>query len=67
MENKQIICDLLTKTLQATRNHQDLEKIVYNNETEIATLYWQGGGSRDVNVAADSGTAMIRDIMRAID
>lgn len=70
MEDKATICDLLSVTLQATRNQQDLRSIQYvkkPNGDELAVLTWDGGGQRQVNVTADSGTAMIRDIMKAID
>lgn len=69
-EDKQVICDRLLLTLQATRNHEDLEGIQYEmreNGDEVVALWWRGGGSREINVSADSGSAMIRDIMSRID
>ncbi len=66
-ENKQKICDLLAETLRATRNQHDLLSLTYNDESETVEIGWASGGKRRVNVAMDSGTAMIRDIMRAID
>lgn len=66
-ENKQKICDLLAETLRATRNQHDLLSLIYNDESETVEIVWASGGKRRVNVAMDSGTAMIRDIMRAID
>lgn len=66
MENKQTICDLLCETLRQTRNHRDLLRIEYDWRTEMVTLKWKEG-TRSVNTAMDSGTALIRDIMRAID
>lgn len=66
MENKQTICDLLCETLRQTYNHRDLIRIEYDHRTEMVTLKWEEG-TRSVNVAMDSGTAMIRDVMRAID
>jgi hypothetical protein len=70
MEDKATICDLLCVALQATRNHGDLRSIQYvkeQNGDETAVLTWENGGQRRVNVSMDSGTAMIRDIMKAID
>ena len=71
MENKQAICDALAATLRLTRNHSDLDRIEYENDEELglefATIYWNGGTARKVNVSLDSGTAMIRDIMKVID
>ena len=64
MEDKQKICDLLTVTLQATYNASDLVSLVYDGEKEIVTATFVGGGKYIINVALDSGTAMIRDIMK---
>jgi hypothetical protein len=68
IEDKPHICDLLCATLKATRDQHDLKCIVYHGdtETETVTLAYEGGGSTSVNVALDSGIAMIRDILRAI-
>lgn len=65
MENKQRILDLLLPALQATRNFDDLEDLEYDaeNETVIATFK---GGIRRANVAMDSGTAMIQDVISQI-
>lgn len=66
-ENKQMICGMLASTLARTRQFNDLFAIVYNEEKEIAECYFINGGCRKVNVAADSGAAMIRDILRALE
>lgn len=63
MENKQRILDLLLKTLQATANAADTVALTYDPKKESVTVKFAGGGSRIVNVAMDSGTAMIRDVM----
>ena len=68
-EDKQNICDLLGKTLQATRNHHDLVALKYeilDNDKELVTIQWENGFQK-VNVSMDSGTAMIRDIMHACE
>lgn len=62
-ENKQRICDRLLSTLQETRGAHDLVSLVYDAEKEIVVATFSGGGTRRCNVALDSGTAMIRDIM----
>lgn len=70
MEDKDMICKELAKLLKITRNQSDLKALRYeilDNGEEIVTVEWEGGGSRVVNVSMDSGVAMIRDIMRAID
>ncbi len=66
MENKQKICDLLLKAVQATSNAWDCEALNYEelpNGDEQVTIIWESGGKKVVNVSMDSGTAMIRDIM----
>ncbi len=69
MEDKQNICDLLCKTLQATRNHEDLESLTYCKELgiEMVVAKWRNGGHREMNVFMDSGEAMIRDILYHIN
>lgn len=67
MEDKGRICELLLKALQETRNHGDMTELAYDEASETVTIRWLSGGKRVVNVAADSGTAMIRDIMRMVD
>lgn len=65
-ENKHTICRLLATTLASTRQFHDLYALVYDEETETVDCRFVNGGSRKVNVAADSGAAMIRDILRSI-
>ena len=65
-ENKQEICNLLAATLQATSNASDLVALTYRDEDETVEVLFASGGKRVVNVAMDSGTAMIRDIMRGL-
>lgn len=64
IDNKQTICNLLLKTLQATDNARDLVSLDYDEEEETVTATFRGGGTREINVRMDSGTAMIRDIMK---
>ena len=65
-DNKQLICDYLCKAIQQTRNNNDLVSITYRDATETCTLQYVGY-KVDVNVACDSGCAMIRDIMKHVD
>lgn len=69
MENKQHICDLLTETLRATQDQADLQRIRYEEigpGDQQVVLDYEGGGHRSVNVSLDSGIAMVRDILRAL-
>ena len=65
-ENKQKICDLLFPALRATRNLYDLTGLEYDPRLEIVTATFASGYSKRANVAMDSGTAMIVDIIRQI-
>ena len=70
MENKQLILDSLCSALQLTRDQADLEALEYREigpakQRVIAT--YDGGGSREINVSLDSGIAMIRDVLRALE
>lgn len=67
-EDKQKICDLLLPALQATYDASDLVALEYSyiesEDKEIVAARFSGGGIRRINVSMDSGTAMIRDIMK---
>ena len=65
MENKQDILDALVECLKLTRDQHDLEQMIYDPEHETVTVAWAEGGTT-VNVAMDSGVAMIRDVLNAI-
>ena len=69
MEDKQEICNLLCAALKATRDQHDLTEIIYQrraNDRETATLFYENGSKRIVNVSMDSGIAMMRDILRGV-
>lgn len=70
MENKQLILDSLCTALQLTRDQADLEALEYKeigpDEQRVIATY-DGGGSREINVSLDSGIAMIRDVLAALD
>lgn len=73
-ENKQLICNLLTTVLQATSNGWDLVSLTYHPAVkgingaicsgETVTVLFKNGYTKEVNVNLDSGTAMIKDIMK---
>lgn len=76
MENKQAICDALCVALVLTDNagrNNALKRLIYMPEgngyySEVVRPVFEDGtgedGYYDVNVACDSGTAMIQDIVR---
>jgi hypothetical protein len=66
MEDKQKICDLLVPVLQETRNLKDLLTLDYDAEKEVVTATFLNGVEKHANVAMDSGTSMIRDIIEQI-
>ena len=66
MENKQLICDRLLECLYLTRQLSDLIDLDYIKESEIVVAHFEDGGKREINVACDSGIAMIKDIIRGI-
>lgn len=69
MENKPAFIKALLPVIQLTRAGSDVTDMEYvrddNNEHVIITF--KGGGQKKVCVTADSETAMMRDITRAID
>lgn len=64
-EDKQKILNLLVPALQATRDQADLTALEYDAERELVTARYTGG-TKTVNVAMDSGIAMIRDVLKAM-
>ena len=67
-ENKKEICEKLLPVLQATGNLSDLVRLEYSNSQnrEIVTATFLNGTTKTANVAFDSGTAMILDIVKQI-
>lgn len=65
-EDKQKILDLLAPALRATRNLHDLDYLEYSAERELVYAVFRSGHTKIANVAMDSGTAMIIDVIRQI-
>ncbi len=65
-ENKQLICNLFLLTLQHTRKYSDLTSLTYDDKAETVTAQFAGGGKKIAYVAADSGSAMLYDILLQI-
>lgn len=65
-ENKREICIALTAALKMTRNQiylKDIEYVKEDNGEEYAILHWCNGYKKKICVTADSGIAMIYDIV----
>lgn len=65
-EDKQNILNLMLPALRETRALSDLITLEYDEETEIVKATFISGFSKNVNVAMDSGIAMIRDVLAHI-
>lgn len=66
MEDKQKILNLLLPALQATDELHTLEELRFDATTETVWCAFEHGAF-PVNVSMDSGAAMIRDVLRALD
>lgn len=69
-ENKETIIGLLLQALRFTVDGVDIEQIRYeqlNNGDEIAVIMYTNGYRQSVNISGDSGLALMRDILRAVD
>lgn len=70
MENdftKYDICRALLPVLRTTRALRDLEDLEYHGDTEEVHAVFRGGYTKKINVACDSGLAMIKDIVNNIE
>lgn len=65
-ENKKEILIRLKVLLKATRAGDDIKKLVLSEDENFVTIIWENGYKKDVCVEADSGTALIRDMLDAI-
>ena len=69
-EDKETIINYLLYTLKQTVAGVGLDYIRYerlNNGDEIAILIYDNGYHKSVNITMDSGLALMRDILRAIE
>ena len=65
-ENKQQICDALMEAFKLTRERDNIVSLEYDVNTEIVCVTYASGFKLLINVAMDSGMAMIKDIMNHI-
>lgn len=66
MEDKQAICDALTKTLLLTRTFEDLAYLKYDEKSDIVLAMFENGGTRLFGVRGLSGYDMIKNIVNHI-
>lgn len=70
IEDKELILNWLLGTLRCTSAGYDLVNIRYDqlaNGDELATLIFMNGYRKSINITADSGIAMLRDILRGME
>lgn len=65
-ENKREIVIRLGILLKVTRAGEDIERLVLSEDENFVTIIWENGYRKNVCVEADSGTALIRDVLDAI-
>ena len=67
-EDKAKICAQLLKLLRMTRDQEALVELEYrkydDTYDEVVHVMYRSGRTQDINVTADSGIALIRDVMR---
>lgn len=66
-ERKQLIIDYFIRCLQLTDAGEPIKTIELSEDEETATIIFWNGYKRPVNIACDSGIAMIRDIAKALE
>ena len=67
-QTKQAICDLLCMAIRATAAGDDLVELRYDQKKEVVHAdFLNAYDARQINVACDSGWAMIKDIVNNID
>ena len=69
MENKQQILNALLNTINLTRAGNDVTKLEYDAQREYVLVYFRNNttSGRQINVAMDSGIAMLKDVINHID
>lgn len=68
MENKAEIAKKFCDTLRMTREFEELQSLEYAHDDyrEYVTATFENGYTKEINVAHDSGIAMIRDIIKGL-
>lgn len=69
-ENKQAILDALLVALKLTREYEHVESLRYESESpnkQIVRVTSKTACERVINVTYDSGSAMVRDVIRQLE
>lgn len=66
MENKEEIVVRLKLLLRATSAGRNIEDLILSEDHNEITIQFVEGGTRKVNIAGDSGYAIIKDVMDKI-
>ena len=54
------------RSIKKNKKFKGIKKLYYDKSTETVTATFECGGTKIANVAGDSGTAMISDIIRQV-
>lgn len=65
-ENKREIVIRLGILLKATRAGKDIKVLRLSEDENFVKIVWKNGYKKDVCVEADSGIALIKDVMNAL-
>ena len=66
MENKEEIVMKLKILLKSIRAGSGIADLILRQNQEAITILFRNGAAREVNIAADSGYAIIMDVMKAL-
>lgn len=67
MEKKEDIVKRLKLLLIATRAGSDIEDLILSEDQNTVTIQFRNGYTKKVCVEADSGIALIRDVIKEVD
>lgn len=65
-ENKKLIVQMLCSLLKRTRLGSNIKDLWLSEKQDILEIEFNSGRIQKVNVEADSGIAMIKDVLKAI-
>lgn len=66
MEDKQDIVRRLKILLVATRAGSDISDLILNDNQDQVAIKFKNGGVRLVDIAGDSGIAIIKDVVKRL-